>query len=234
MSETISLQELVKLIKKKMLLIIGFAICSAGITAYLSFYLISPVYEAQTQLLVNQKNISEENIWAQMETDLQLISTYNVIIKSPVILNKVIEKLSLQISEEELMNQITVSNESDSKVVNISVRADELQQAVNIANTIAEVFQTEIPNLMSVNNINILSAAKIDQSPNPVEPNITLNIAAAFIIGAMAGIGVAFLREVFDVTIKTEKDIENILQLPVLGMVGSIPFEKVKKSFHKT
>ncbi len=234
MSETISLQELVKLIKKKMLLIIGFAICSAGITAYLSFYLISPVYEAQTQLLVNQKNISEENIWAQMETDLQLISTYNVIIKSPVILNKVIEKLSLQISEEELMNQITVSNESDSKVVNISVRADELQQAVNIANTIAEVFQTEIPNLMSVNNINILSAAKIDQSPNPVEPNITLNIAAAFIIGAMAGIGVAFLREVFDVTIKTEKDIENILQLPVLGMVGSIPFEKEKKSFHKT
>ncbi|KGR86513.1 YveK family protein [Lysinibacillus odysseyi] len=234
MSETISLQELVKLIKKKMLLIIGFAICSAGITAYLSFYLISPVYEAQTQLLVNQKNISEENIWAQMETDLQLISTYNVIIKSPVILNKVIEKLSLQISEEELMNQITVSNESDSKVVNISVRADELQQAVNIANTIAEVFQTEIPNLMSVNNINILSAAKIDQSPNPVEPNITLNIAAAFIIGAMAGIGVAFLREVFDVTIKTEKDIENILQLPVLGMVSSIPFEKEKKSFHKT
>ena len=234
MSETISLQELVKLIKKKMLLIIGFAICSAGITAYLSFYLISPVYEAQTQLLVNQKNISEENIWAQMETDLQLISTYNVIIKSPVILNKVIEKLSLQISEEELMNQITVSNESDSKVVNISVRADELQQAVNIANTIAEVFQTEIPNLMSVNNINILSAAKIDQSPNPVEPNITLNIAVAFIIGAMAGIGVAFLREVFDVTIKTEKDIENILQLPVLGMVGSIPFEKEKKSFHKT
>lgn len=234
LNETISLHELLKLIKKRLVSIIVLAICFASIVAYLSLYLITPVYEAQTQLLVNQKNISQDNIWAQTETDLQLINTYNVIIKSPVILNKVIEKLELPISEEELMNQIIVFNESDSKVVNIRVRANEPQQAVNIANTIADVFQMEIPKLMSVDNINILSAAKLAKYPKPVEPNITLNIVIATMIGAMTGIAIAFLREIFDTTIKSEKDIEDILQLPVLGMVGSIPLEREKKSFHKS
>ena len=234
MTETMSLQELLKLIKKRLLSIIGLAICSTGIAVYLSFYYIPPVYEAQTQLLVNQKNISEENAWAQMETDLQLINTYHVIIKSPVILNQVIEKLKLPISEEELTNQITVSNENDSKVVNITVRADEPQQAVNIANTIADIFQVEIPKLMSVDNINILSAARLDPSPSPVSPNIIVNIAIAMVIGLAVGVGIAFLREILDSTITSEKDVGDILQLPVMGVVGSISLDQEKKSSLKS
>lgn len=234
MRETISLQELLKLIRKRLFSIIGLAICCAGIAAYLSFYLISPVYQAKTQLLVNQKNISQENAWAQTETDLQLINTYNVIIKSPVILNKVIEKLDLPVTEEELTNQITVSNENDSKVLTITVRADETQRAVAIANTIADVFQMEIPNLMSIDNINILSAAKPEQFPDPVEPNITFNILIAAVIGVMAGIGIAFLRELLDTTIKTEKDVEELLQLPVMGVVGTIPLKREMKASFKS
>lgn len=234
MRETISLQELLKLIKKRLFSIIALAICCAGLAAYLSFYLIPPVYQAKTQLLVNQKNISQENAWAQTETDLQLINTYNVIIKSPVILNKVIEKLDLPVSEEELTNQITVSNENDSKVLTITVKADESQKAVIIANTIADVFQMEIPDLMSIDNINILSAAKPEQFPYPVEPNITFNILIAAVIGVMSGVGIAFLRELLDTTIKTEKDVEELLQLPVMGVVGTIPLKKEMKSSFKS
>ncbi|WP_431029556.1 YveK family protein [Lysinibacillus sp. LZ02] len=229
MEETVSLREILKIIRKRFLLITSLTIISVGIASYLSFYVITPIYEAQTQILVNQKNISQEYSWSQMETDFQLINTYNVIITSPVILNKVIDELDLEVSQEQLTNQIIVSNESDSKVVNITVHDQGPQQAVNIANTIAEVFQAEIPSLMSVDNINILSPAKLNESPSPVTPNITLNIAIAVVIGLMTGTGLAFLREILDTTIKTEKDIEEALQLPVMGLVGAIPLEKDKK-----
>ncbi|MFF5993412.1 Wzz/FepE/Etk N-terminal domain-containing protein [Lysinibacillus sp. KU-BSD001] len=234
MEETISLQEILKIIKKRLLLIISLIVVAISIAAYISFYVITPTYEAQTQILVNQKNIDQEYSWSQMEADLQLINTYNVIITSPIILNKVIEELNLDVTSGQLASQISVSNESNSKVVNITVQNDNPKQAVDIANTIAEVFQAEIPFLMSVNNLTILSVATLSETPIPIKPNKTMNIAIATLVGLMAGIGLAFLLEMFDVTIKTEKDVEEIIQLPIMGLVGSMPLEKKKHAAFKS
>ncbi|MGM9946108.1 MAG: YveK family protein, partial [Lysinibacillus sp.] len=108
------------------------------------------------------------------------------------------------------------------------------EQAVNIANVTAEVFKEEIPSLMNVDNINILSAAKVSENPSPVKPNKTLNIAIGAVIGIMLGIGLAFLLEILDTTIKDEKDVEENLGIPIMGIVGSIPLEKVKKASFKS
>ncbi|AWE06773.1 capsular biosynthesis protein [Lysinibacillus sp. 2017] len=231
MEETISLQEIAKIIRKRLLLIIILMVISVGISAGISFYVLTPIYQAQTQILVNQNSNPEEAYsWNSTETDLRLINTYNVIITSPVILTPVIEELELDVTPGQLMSQISVSNESGSKVVNISVLDANPLQAVEISNTVAEVFKKQIPKLMSVDNITILSAAKLSDTPSPVKPNKRLNIAIAAVIGLMLGVGIAFLMELLDTTIKNEKDIEEILGLPVIGVVGSIVEEKEKRS----
>jgi len=233
--ETLSLQEILKIIKKRLLLIITLTIVAVSIAIVLSFYILTPIYQAQTQILVNQKGSSEEVYsWTQMETDLQLINTYNDIIQSPVILNKVIEELKLDTTHEQLITQITLSSESESKVLKIEVQDPDPEQAANIANVTAEVFKEEIPSLMNVNNINILAPAKVSENPIPVKPNKTLNIAIGAVIGIMLGIGLAFLLEILDTTIKDEKDVEEILGIPIIGLVGSIPLEKVNKSSFKS
>lgn len=227
MEETITLQEIIKILRKRLLLIISLTLVAVGVAAVISFYILTPVYEAQTQILVNQNSNSQEVYsWQSTETDLQLINTYNVIIKSPAILNKVIEELELDLTPEQLTEKVTVTNESDSKVVNIIVEDKQPKQSVEIANTIADVFKEEIPKLMSVDNINILSKAKLSENPNPVKPNEKLNMVIAAVIGVMAGVGLAFLLEVLDTTIKSEKDIEEIIQLPIMGLVSSIPQDK--------
>lgn len=233
--ETISLQEILKIIKKRLLLIITLTIVAVSIAIVLSFYILTPIYQAQTQILINQKGSSEEVYsWSQIETDLQLINTYNDIIKSPVILSKVIEELKIDTTPEQLTNQITLLSESDSKVLKIEVQDSNPEKAANIANVTAEVFKEQIPSLINVDNINILSAAKLSENPSPVKPNKTLNIAIGAVIGIMLGIGLAFLLEILDTTIKDEKDVEEILGIPIMGIVGSIPLEKVKKSSFKS
>lgn len=205
-------------------------ICT-GISVGITFYVLTPIYQAQTQILVNQNSNSvEANSWQSTEIDLRLINTYNEIITSPVILSPVIEKLKLDTTPEQLMEQIFVSSKSESKVVNISVDDPEPLRAVEIANTVAEVFKEQIPKLMSVDNITILSAAKQSDSPRPLKPNKKLNIAIGIVMGLMIGVGLALVLEFLDTTIKSEEDIETVLHLPVMGVVGIIPEEKVKKT----
>lgn len=205
-------------------------ILSIGIAIGISLYLLTPLYQANTQILVNQNSGPEEVYsWQTTETDLRLINTYNVIITSPVILTPVIEELKLNMTPGQLMNQISVSSESESKVVNIGVLNSDPELAVNISNTVAEVFKEQIPKLMSVDNITILSVAKLSDIPNPVKPNKTLNIAIGAIIGFMLGIGVAILLEILDATVKNESDIEELIGLPVIGVVGFIVEEKEKR-----
>nr|WP_302328545.1 GNVR domain-containing protein [Salirhabdus salicampi] len=75
---------------------------------------------------------------------------------------------------------------------------------------------------MNVNNVHILTEAKYSPNPSPIKPKPTLNIAIAMVLGLMVGVGLAFLLEYLDNTVKTEDDVEKKLGLPVLGVVSSI------------
>ncbi|MCH7321040.1 Wzz/FepE/Etk N-terminal domain-containing protein [Solibacillus sp. MA9] len=230
MGEAISLQEVIKIIRKRLLLIISLVVISVGISIGISFYLLTPIYQAQTQILVNQQSsLSDAYSWQSIETDLRLINTYNVIITNTAILTPVIEELKLDVTPEELSKQISVSNESDSKVVNISVLDPDPSRAVEISNTISEVFKERVSELMRVDNISILSEAKLSDNPIPVRPNKILNIFIAAVFGLMLGVSIVILLEILDTTIKSEKDIEEHYGLPVIGIVGLIVEKKEKK-----
>lgn len=223
MEETISLQDLFKTLRKRLLLIISAVILAVTIAGVVSYLLLTPIYQASTQILVNQPKMEQQQFNSQdIQTNLQLINTYNVIIKSPAILSKVIENLDLDTTPAALNAQITVNSAQNSQVVNVSVQDPEPHKAVDIANTTAEVFQVEIQKLMNVDNVNILSPAVHSENPSPVKPDPLLNMAIAAVIGLMLGVGIAFLLEYLDTTVKTEQDIEELLGLPILGLISPI------------
>ncbi|MGE7624979.1 YveK family protein [Viridibacillus sp. NPDC096237] len=231
MEEMISLQELFKIIKKRLLLIISTFILAVSIAGGVSYFLLTPIYEASTQILISQKEIENKQFIAQdVQTNLQLINTYSVIIKSPVILSKVIDNLNLNTSLEVLNNNINVSSEQDSQVINVSVQDPSLNNAVEIANMTAEVFQKDIPTLMNVDNVKILSPAVATKNIKSIRPNPILNMAIGALIGLMVGVGIAFLIEYLDKTIKTEQDVSEIVELQILGLVSPITHKKPKKT----
>ena len=233
MEETTSIKDIIKIIKGRLLLIISLTIFSVGIAIVWNFYIVTPLYQSQTQILLNSNdNNSNDYSWTQIETDIYLIDTYNDIITSTFILSKVIERLQLDITPEQLSSQITLSSESGSKVFEIEVVDSIPERAANIANKTAEVFKEEIPLLLNVDNINILAPAKINLYP--ISPNKTLNIAIGAVIGVMLGVGLACLIEILDTTIKDEKDVVEILNIPIMGIVGKISLEREKKTSLKT
>ncbi len=225
MEETISLKEILDVLKKRMLLIISITIGAVFVSAMVTFFLLTPTYESSSQFIVNQSDTQEPNgIYEgnDIQTNVELINTYNVIIKSPAILSEVIEEHGFNLTPEKLAKKIQVSNEENSQVVTVTVTDENPHVAADMANATVETFQAEIPSLMNVDNVNILSPAAVAADVSPVSPQPALNIAIAFVVGLMAGVGLAFLLEFLDNTIKTEDDIEHSLGLPVMGSISTI------------
>ncbi|MEK4012848.1 YveK family protein [Peribacillus sp. FSL M8-0224] len=226
MEETISINDILKTLKKRWKLIMLLTLIAALISGTISYFLLTPVYESSTQILVNQKKSENQLDSNQIQSNIDMINTYGVIIKSPAILEKVIDELDLKLSVEQLSGKITINSQENSQVFSLTVQDSNPTQAVEIANTVSSTFQKEIKDIMNVDNVSILAKAEIKENPTPVKPNPLMNIAIAVVVGLMAGVGLAFLLEYMDNTIRDEKDIETLLDLPLLGSIQKISQHK--------
>lgn len=223
MEETVTLKDILVILKKRFWTIFFITLFSVACCGIFTFYVLTPIYQTSTQLLVNQTRTQEIQFnYSDIQTNLQLINTYNVIIKSPAILDLVREELQLSMTTEELNDKISVDSEQNSQVLTIFVEDNKPEMAVNIANKTAEIFQREVSTIMNVDNVTILAKAVMKDRPIPIKPQPILYLSLSFVIGVVLAFGIVLLIEYFDSSVKTELDIEKTLDLPLLGVVASI------------
>lgn len=235
MEETISLKDIFATLRKHLMLIVTITLLAVMVSAGVTFFLMTPKYDASTQILVNQSNANSNTIYQQantVQTNVQLVNTYSVIINNPSVLNQVIKKLNLDMTASELKGMLTVSTEQNSQVFSLTAETDSPSQSVQIVNGVASAFKSQVQKVMNVDNVSILSPANVASSLNPVKPKTTINLAIAFVVGLMMSVGLAFLLDYMDNTIKTEEDIEKILGLPVLGVISEIKDNKEPNEKH--
>ncbi|ACK60441.1 Wzz/FepE/Etk N-terminal domain-containing protein [Bacillus cereus] len=233
MEETISLKELFHILRKRLGMILIIAFGAAIVSAIISFFFMTPIYQSSTQILVNQKKQEGTALQiGEVQTNIQLTNTYKVIIKSPVILEQVKQKLNLNTTVQALTGKINVMNEKDSQVISVMAEDKDPKLARDIANATAEVFQAEVAKIMSVDNVTVLSKAEVVENQSPIKPRPMFNVAIAFVVGLMAAVGIAFLLEYLDNTVKKEEDVESLLGLPVLGIVARMDEETTNVKSH--
>lgn len=222
-----NLKDIIGTLKERAGLIGLLTILAMLVSGFVSLFLVTPSYESTTQLLVSRAQEESAKLANEdVQTDLQLISTYSDIIKSPATLGQVKNELGLPYSISELNQKITVSGSENSQVLNISATDEEADTAVRIANTTAKVLIADIPKLMNVENVSILYADVLNENAAPIKPNVLLNIVIAAAIGLALGVGAAFLFEYLDTTIKNGQDIKNSLGVPVLGLISPISIQE--------
>ena len=220
MEETIDLRDYFFILNKKIGVILTSMIICGLISGIVSFFVLTPVYEANTSLIVNKEI---ENELAEMTTsdDLrfvqQLALTYGEIIKSRTVITSTIEKLDLDMTYEALAGAVSVTNVSDTQIIKISVRHNNPLIATKICNTIPKIFSKEVQRIVRASGVEVVDKAIVPE--NPIKPNKIMNIAIAVVLGAMSSVFVIFLIEALNTKIKEPKDIEEKLGIAVFGVV---------------
>jgi capsular polysaccharide biosynthesis protein len=225
----LELKDYFKILKKRIWLILISMTLITSATAAVSIYLLDPVYEASTKLIVN-KNLDTLSSGSQATLDLnminmniRLIDTYKEVIKTEAIMDLVVEQYpELNLTAGQLISKVKVSSVNNTQVMTVSVQDESYKLAARIANAVSMVFQEQIPTIMSVDNVTILNEAKLNATPAPVRPNPMLNIAIGLMLSLMLGVGISFLLEYLDDSIKSEEDVLQFLQLPTLSVIVKI------------
>ncbi|WP_343290385.1 YveK family protein [Turicibacter bilis] len=223
--DEMTLEDIFKALKKRWLLIVSVTLMFLmGGSVFVLFFGPVPQYQSSTTVLVDYR-ASETEVLTQNDINLsqKLVQTYTEIIKSLTILNPVIEEMDLSLTPNELLKKISVSQVNETEIIKISVTDEDPILARDIANTLAEIFSEEISHIMKVDSTSVLDEAVLPTTP--LAQNKATKIAIAGILGMMVSVGLVFLFEYLDRSIKTADETEHLLGVPVLGV---IPKSKVE------
>ncbi|WP_424767269.1 YveK family protein [Paenibacillus sp. sgz302251] len=166
----------------------------------------SPLYSASSRLIIA----------ASQET----LGTVRVLFREPIVLNRVIEELGLESSAAQLRSQIRVDSVDGSLVTVVSVIDTDPRLAADIANTGVEVYRQVAAETLGVTGIRVLTTA--EENPFPINEKGNTIVFAAFLAGLIFSIGLIFLLDSLDDSIRTEREIEELLGLTMLGQVSKM------------
>jgi len=214
------LQEYLFILRKRISLIVLITLIFTITSGVLSYFVIKPVYKSDISVIIG-KSDKDDNGQKQNLNDVmmyqQMVKTYSVLAKSRKVADEVVNKLDLKMSTGAVLSMVTVAPQGNTEFLNISVKSKDPEQAMKIANQLAKSLKEVSADVYGRDNVKLLDEALLPTSPDSPKP--LLNMAIAFFIGIMVSVGLVFLIEYMDNTIKTQEDVEKLLGLPVIGTI---------------
>ena len=216
--DIIRIEELIKILKKRWKMIVSITIISTIFSVFMSFYIISPKYEASTKVFIGKENSKDEK-YSDNDVNMyqKLLKTYVEVISTNNLVEKAIDKEGLDITSEEVLKGLTVAPRADTQILEIKYISEDRILAKDVVDSITDEFIESSTELIPNGDVKIIDKVKIPE--RPVSPNKKMNIAIAFLLGLMISVGLSFLLDAMNNTLKTKEELERILGLPVIGTI---------------
>lgn len=214
--EEIDLKELLKLFWKKKVLIILTTMAFLFVGYIYNAFITTPEYKAATTLLLVKSSEGTSSVTqADVTLNQKLVYTYTELVKSDTVLSEVANRIELNKSVGQLRKNVTIEAVKNTEILKISVLDSNKDDAATIANSIAEVFSEQVKEYYHMENIRVVDKAVAPSSPSNINPVKYAGIFA--VVGFVISVGVILVLNLFDSTVKNDKDIEKTLNIKTLA-----------------
>lgn len=215
---SISLQELFVLLKRYLMVIVIAGLFGGIMTFGVCRFFVDPVYEANAKMIVNSRQDQTGNVTNDQITSAQkLVDTYAIIIRSQPVLEPVIDSLELNTTVEKLAKKVTVTSVNETQVMQIAVQSTNAEQALRIVEAIVNTCPPIIIEAVEAGSVKTIEPAHLKSEP--VAPHTNLYTVVAALLCMFAVMAFVLIRFMTDNTYKSETDLRNDLELPVLGVI---------------
>ena len=199
-------------------------LCAAMAFGY-THYFVTPQYQSAAMFYVNNNSFSVGDAALSISsgdlvTSRGLVDSYIVILKTRETLNEVIDYAGLDLTFGEISGMISASAVNETEIFRVTVTNPDPQEAEKIANAIAYILPKRIGNIIDGTSAKIVDSAVVPAGPS--SPSYTKNAMVGFLLGFLLCAGSIALKVIFDTTIRTEEDIEQVCAHPVLSAVPNM------------
>jgi tyrosine-protein kinase len=186
---------------------------------------VKPTYAASAKVFVGPRTIEKDDAAGALQEltmSQQFVSSYAEILKSRPLAELVVEKTNASITPEELTERIETKIVPDTRLIEVTVKGPSPAAAATYANELVTTFVEDQDNRFGGGALVAASVLERALEPEtPVSPKPVQNGIVGGLLGIMLGIGIAFVLEQLDLTVKTKEDVERIFA-PLPG-IATIP-----------
>ncbi|WP_104130464.1 polysaccharide biosynthesis tyrosine autokinase [Cryobacterium sp. N21] len=217
------LRDYIRILRKSWLLIVALTLVAVAAASVFSITT-TPKFSAISKVFVSTQSSGTTSDLVQGNSfTVARVKTYSGLATTPLVLLPVIEGLNLDLIPAALADAISVSAPLDTSIIDITVTDADPVRAADIANAVSQsltenVQQIEKPDDPGAAAPVKLTRVQVASVPNaPVSPNVPLNLALGALVGLALGVGLAVLRETLDIRIRSQRDVEQVTDMPVIG-----------------
>lgn len=201
------------------ILLVG--ILLAGLAYGYARLFVTPTYEANTQIYVNNQMSGDIGFSSsQISAAQELAYTYMVILESRSVLNEVAERANLGYTAGQIKGMLDSKALNKTEVFQVTVTNTNYKHAAIIANAIADVLPDKIAAVVEGSSVRVVDRAV--ENPNPVSPNYKIYALFGLVIGCAISALVVLIVDLSDTTVTSEEYLSHAYsEYPLLALIPS-------------
>jgi capsular exopolysaccharide synthesis family protein len=223
------LRDYLRILRKQAgLILVATVLCVAG--ALITSMATTPVYQGAAKLLVVAKSDPAGGTSSAYEGALlsqQLVKSFAQILESRATAEAALALDPMPFTAPQLQSKVHAEPVPETLLINLSVEDTDPTRAKRLTNSVARAFVHSVPNLQSGSALRVSLVEPALTPSEPFKPRMKLNTALGLALGLMLGVGLAFLRELLDRSVKNPEELEDATGAPVVGTIP--PFKAAKQ-----
>ena len=221
------LQDYLRILRKRWLTIVITTLVVVGLAAAATA-LQTKQYASSTQFFVSVSGADTTQLQQGSTFTQERVKSYSELLTTPRALNPVAEELGGGVEASDLADKVTVTTPPETVLLQVEVTDTSPEDAQEIATAIGETFpevvsEIEQPEGNGTSPIKVSMVKEATTDDTPVSPQPLRNLGLGLVLGLLLGFGLAMVRHLLDTTVRTNEDVEEITEEPMVGAVHYDP-----------